>query len=69
MDIEGAELRALQGAKKTIMRDKPKMAICIYHKKSDIYDIGSFLVDIWPDCKMKIRHYSTFNWETVLYVE
>lgn len=69
MDIEGAELRALHGAKKTIMRYKPKMAICIYHKKNDIYDIGAFFLDIWPDCKMKIRQYSTFSWETVLYVE
>lgn len=69
MDIEGAELKALQGAVKTIKRDKPKMAICIYHKISDIYDIGSFIIDIWPDCKLKIRHYTTYSWETVLYIE
>ena len=69
MDIEGSELKALHGAKKTIMRFKPKMAICIYHRNSDIYEIGSFIISIWPDCKFTIRHYGTYMWETVLYVE
>ncbi|WP_051555490.1 FkbM family methyltransferase [Anaerovibrio lipolyticus] len=69
MDIEGAELKALHGAEKIIIRDKPKLAICIYHKKSDIYDIGSYIISIWPECKMKIRHYTTYASETVLYVE
>jgi hypothetical protein len=35
MDIEGSELRAIQGAAATIARDHPRMAISIYHLKQD----------------------------------
>lgn len=69
MDIEGAELKALQGATGIIKRDKPGMAICIYHKRADILDIASYIISLIPECKMWIRHYTTYRWETVLYVE
>ena len=36
MDIEGAELNALKGAQKLIKREKPKLAISMYHKQEDL---------------------------------
>lgn len=69
MDIEGAELKALEGASETIMRYHPRLAICIYHKFMDIYEIGKYILELNPDYKLYIRHYTTCNWETVLYAE
>lgn len=67
MDIEGAELNALKGAEKTIRELKPKLAICIYHKPEDIWEIPSLLLDYVPDYKFYIRHYNFSANETVLY--
>jgi hypothetical protein len=35
MDIEGAEQRAVVGAKNTIASFRPRMALCIYHVADD----------------------------------
>jgi FkbM family methyltransferase len=35
MDIEGAERNAVRGAAAIIRRDKPRMALCVYHKGDD----------------------------------
>lgn len=67
MDIEGAELEALKGAENTIRKYKPKLAICIYHKKEDIEIIPEIILKYNPNYKLYIRHYSQWGSETVLY--
>lgn len=67
LDIEGAELEALQGAKKIMMKYKPKLAVCIYHKKQDYWQIPYFIKSLVPEYQLYIRHYSNYSAETVLY--
>lgn len=67
MDIEGSEYQALLGAKKTISKYKPKLAICIYHKPEDIWELPKLIHEVNPEYKFYLRHYSFGCNETVLY--
>ncbi len=58
MDIEGAELEALKGAEKTIRRDIPKLAICVYHKPEDLFVIPKFIMDLNLPYNYFIKHHS-----------
>lgn len=67
MDIEGAELEALQGAENIIKRDHPILAISVYHKPEDILAIPEYILSVFEGYKLYLRHYS-FSWyDTVLY--
>lgn len=43
MDIEGAEIKALHGAKQLVQRCRPKMAVCTYHNAEDEKDIRAWM--------------------------
>lgn len=38
LDVESSEVNAIASGVKTITKHRPKMAICVYHKSSDLYD-------------------------------
>ena len=67
MDIEGAEIRALEGARGIIMKNKPKLAICIYHSDNDMVRIPLMLHKMRPDYRMYVQQHSNSRYETVLY--
>lgn len=67
LDIEGAELDALMGSEKTLQRDKPFLAICIYHRQGDMLSIMDYLNKVVPEYRFWIRHYAALQVDTVLY--
>ncbi len=67
LDVEGAEAEALAGARKILERDRPALAISIYHHKHDIYTIPILLEKYIEDYFFYIGHYSKYLHETVLY--
>ncbi len=68
MDIEGAELEALIGARQRIIERVPHLAISIYHKPADLWELGLW---IHSNCGNKysyhIRNYGHQTIDTVLY--
>ena len=67
MDIEGSEKETIKGAETIIKKLKPKLAICIYHKKEDLFEIPLMIKELVPEYKIYIRHYSEAACDTVCY--
>lgn len=73
MDIEGAEESVISGATETLKNQCPVLAICIYHKMSDIVNIPLLIKSYNKDYHLYLRKYTTCSWnrgnssELVLY--
>ena len=67
MDIEGAEMNALSGAKNTILKNKPLLAICIYHSYEDYYRIPLWIKELVPEYHIYVRAHSDSPGEAVVY--
>jgi len=68
MDIEGAEIDALEGARKIISANKPKLAISCYHDlpNTHIWEIPYWIISNFPNYKIFMRQHANYN-ETVCY--
>ena len=66
-DIESYEYKMLLGAEKSLMKYKPKLAICIYHNAVDLYSIPLLIKKIVPEYRIACRHHSYELYDTVLY--
>lgn len=67
LDVEGSEYKALLGARRIIRDNKPKLAISVYHKPEDIWELPELIKSLNPDYSFYLRHYSIAASETVLY--
>jgi len=67
MDIEGAEYDALRGSARVMQRDRPILAICVYHTQSDIWRIPLLVREMLPAHNLYLRAYEGDGFQTVLY--
>lgn len=67
MDIEGAEPLALKGGAQVIKRDRPRLAICVYHATEHLWTIPFYIKSLIPEYRLYLRHHSESAHETVLY--
>ena len=67
MDIEGAEMAALEGAANIVRKFRPRLAISTYHKPEDLWEIPHKLKELNGDYKLFFGHHSPIEWESVYY--
>lgn len=67
MDIEGGEFDALLGAQRVIQRDRPILAICVYHCQQDIWRLPLLIRKMVPEYRMYLKTYSGDGIQTVAF--
>jgi FkbM family methyltransferase len=67
MDIEGAELTALWGARRLIKQQMPVLAVCAYHEPDHLWEIPFLIHAIQPDYELRLRRYAEGTRELVWY--
>lgn len=67
MDIEGAEIAALNGAKQTILKNHPIIAIAAYHSPDHLWKIPELILKVRNDYAIYFRHYTQSLYEPVLF--
>lgn len=69
MDIEGAEVAALWGARRTIAEHRPGLAICLYHRPEHLWQIPRLVAEWYGDrAKYYLRSHCYNGFDLVLYV-
>jgi FkbM family methyltransferase len=57
MDIEGSERAALTGGRQTIISGKPILAVSVYHKPCDLWELPLFMRELEPESQLSLRMY------------
>ena len=67
LDVEGSEMKVLQGGEQTIKRYHPKMAVSLYHVKEHLFEIPEFLIACNPSYNFSISMSGPTFVDMVLY--
>lgn len=68
MDIEGSELDTLKGSVSLIKTQQPSLAIAVYHKPDDIWNIPLWFLDNFKAPRFSFRQHHHWGLELILYV-
>lgn len=67
MDIEGWELPALEGGAEVIRRYRPVLAVSVYHRPEDLWQVPLTVQALASGYRFYLRPHSSEGWETVCY--
>lgn len=67
LDVEGSEIPALMGAARVIDRCRPTMAISLYHRAQDVWEIPKSLSNLCPDYLFYVRQHWFNSFDSVMY--
>ena len=67
LDVEGAELRVLQGAETVLRTFQPRLAISVYHKERDMFEIPLWIDNLKLGYRFHLDHFTIYGEETVLF--
>lgn len=69
LDVEGAEAAALRGAMETLERCRPAMAVSLYHRTEDLWQLPLWLHQKLPEKKLYLRRpWCIPFWDLTLYM-
>lgn len=67
LDVEGAELRALEGSRRLLSKQRPSLAVCVYHEPHHLWSIAQWVADLHLDYRLYLRTHQHNGFDTVLY--
>jgi FkbM family methyltransferase len=67
MDIEGAEPDALEGARETIRRCRPALAVSAYHEQAHLWQVPLLLARLASSHRFLLRPHGMEGWDLVAY--
>ncbi len=67
LDVEGAETEALMGMRSLIERERPGLAVCVYHQPDDIFRIPALIKSWNLSYRLYLRAHCWNTFDSVLY--
>lgn len=67
LDVEGAEIAALNGAAETIRHYQPDLAVCVYHLPDHLWRVPLLMHELVPNHRLALRYHQFNDFEVVAY--
>jgi FkbM family methyltransferase len=66
-DIEGAEADALEGARQLIVRARPRLAVCVYHRCDHLWSVAQWIDALGAGYALHLRPHAHAGFDAVAY--